>query len=257
MTGAGPPAWHPDPTGRHEHRWWDGAGWTGTISDGGRVGDDPAGAPTRSAEAPAVGSMLDASSLVIDFNVTGYERDGAWMVYDRRADRPVGSMTIEHGGLTSPARYVALDPDGRALFSVERHSRLGRLTVLVRDAGGRLLGRIVSAPPDLLLLAPATSEPGAAEAVWATSRRPGRPPIGSQPPPVTVYTLVRHDGTPVGALQAQGDTGGLFGASVPYWFHLDREPGLQEPLRTLTVALVPFVAALVRDAVRHRGTDSG
>ena len=252
MTGDGSAAWHPDPTGRHEHRWWDGTRWTGMVSDGGVVDDDPAGTMVR----PAVGSMLDAPSLVIDFNVTGYERDGEWKVYDRQADRPVGSMTIDHGGLTEPARYVALDPEGRLLFSVERPSRLGRLTVLVRDAQGRLLGRMVSAPPRLLLLAPTTSDPGATEVVWATSSRPGRPPLGRRPPPVTVYPLVLHDGTPLGRLQAQGDTGGLFGTSVPYWFTLDREPGLQEPLRTRTLAFVPFVAALVRDAVRHRGTDS-
>lgn len=253
MTGAGPAAWHADPTGRHEHRWWDGSRWTGMVSDGGTVGEDAAGATIQ----PAVGSMLDATSLVIDFNVTGYERNGAWIVYDPRADRPVGSMTVDHGGLTNPARYVALDHEGRPLFGVERLGRLGRLTVLVRDPNGHLMGRIVSAPPDLLLLAPATSDPGSTEAVWASSRRPGRPRIGTQPPPVTVYTIVRHDGIPIGALRAQGDTGGLFGTSVPYWFHLDREPRLEEPLRTLTVALVPYVAALVRDAVRHRGTDMG
>jgi Protein of unknown function (DUF2510) len=35
------PAWHPDPTGRHQYRWWDGAAWTDSISDNGVVGTDP------------------------------------------------------------------------------------------------------------------------------------------------------------------------------------------------------------------------
>ena len=39
---AGPPAaWHPDPYGRHEHRWWDGMQWTASVSDQGVVATDP------------------------------------------------------------------------------------------------------------------------------------------------------------------------------------------------------------------------
>jgi hypothetical protein len=33
-------AWHPDPAGRHETRWWDGTRWTEHVSDGGRVSVD-------------------------------------------------------------------------------------------------------------------------------------------------------------------------------------------------------------------------
>lgn len=38
---ANPPAWHPDPTRRHELRWWDGQAWSGSVSDGGVVTTDP------------------------------------------------------------------------------------------------------------------------------------------------------------------------------------------------------------------------
>jgi len=42
-----PAAWHPDPYGRHEHRYWDGLRWTEHVSDGGRTSiDTPAAAPT-------------------------------------------------------------------------------------------------------------------------------------------------------------------------------------------------------------------
>jgi hypothetical protein len=30
-----PAQWSPDPTGRHEHRWWDGERWTDQVSDAG------------------------------------------------------------------------------------------------------------------------------------------------------------------------------------------------------------------------------
>lgn len=33
-------AWQPDPSGRHELRWWDGGRWTENVSDGGRPGVD-------------------------------------------------------------------------------------------------------------------------------------------------------------------------------------------------------------------------
>jgi hypothetical protein len=33
-------AWHPDPSGRHELRWWDGARWTESVSNRGQVGTD-------------------------------------------------------------------------------------------------------------------------------------------------------------------------------------------------------------------------
>lgn len=35
------PAWHPDPTRKHEYRYWDGHAWTSRVSDGGITGDDP------------------------------------------------------------------------------------------------------------------------------------------------------------------------------------------------------------------------
>ncbi len=43
-----PAAWHPDPTGRHEYRYWDGQSWTAYVSDGGITGSDPVQpGPTR------------------------------------------------------------------------------------------------------------------------------------------------------------------------------------------------------------------
>ena len=38
---SGPPAWHADPTGRHEHRYWDGSQWTEHVSDHGAAAMDP------------------------------------------------------------------------------------------------------------------------------------------------------------------------------------------------------------------------
>jgi len=40
-----PASWHPDPTGRHELRYWDGSAWTDHVSDHGVTGTDPVDAP--------------------------------------------------------------------------------------------------------------------------------------------------------------------------------------------------------------------
>jgi uncharacterized protein YxjI len=47
-----PPAWHPDPFGRFETRWWDGERWTEHVSRAGQSFVDPpvATAPPRRAE---------------------------------------------------------------------------------------------------------------------------------------------------------------------------------------------------------------
>jgi predicted nucleic-acid-binding Zn-ribbon protein len=35
-----PADWKPDPTGRHELRYWDGIAWTSSVSDDGAVSED-------------------------------------------------------------------------------------------------------------------------------------------------------------------------------------------------------------------------
>lgn len=38
----GPPAgWYPDPTSRHQYRYWDGSAWSAHVADDGVVGSDP------------------------------------------------------------------------------------------------------------------------------------------------------------------------------------------------------------------------
>jgi hypothetical protein len=64
-----PASWYPDPSGRHEHRYWDGTAWTADVSDRGVVSRDPipqaapvpaappgAGAPYPGGGAPTAGA---------------------------------------------------------------------------------------------------------------------------------------------------------------------------------------------------------
>ncbi len=70
-----PAAWHPDPTGRHDHRWWDGERWTEHVADAGVAAIDPLDAPARdsassSTDDPAV-TTPDAADGPSEAGVTG------------------------------------------------------------------------------------------------------------------------------------------------------------------------------------------
>lgn len=61
-----PPAWHPDPTGKHDHRWWDGQRWTEHVADAGVAAIDPLpaapGAGTQQGATDASGQAADGGS---------------------------------------------------------------------------------------------------------------------------------------------------------------------------------------------------
>ncbi|UNX56656.1 AIM24 family protein (plasmid) [Georgenia sp. TF02-10] len=73
MTAA---AWHPDPTGRHELRYWDGTQWTEHVSDGGVQSVSPLAPP----EEPGAHTGTHATE----------PQDGDRPAPDQPADQPVG-----------------------------------------------------------------------------------------------------------------------------------------------------------------------
>lgn len=63
--GAG---WHPDPSGRHQLRYWDGQAWTDAVSDNGQQSNDPLNAaPQYGAQLPRgqVGSTANAGTVIV------------------------------------------------------------------------------------------------------------------------------------------------------------------------------------------------
>ncbi len=84
--GSPPAAWYPDPTGRHEHRYWSGSAWTEHVADRGQQSADPPPA----AGPPGAGQPS-----------TGWQQPGA----------PTGSTYGSAGGVGQPAdlgvRFVA------------------------------------------------------------------------------------------------------------------------------------------------------
>ena len=100
---AGVPAWHPDPTGRHQHRWWDGAAFTDQVADSGTIATDdgtalPAwGAPVPQPIPPPVGPAGAASA--------------APARHQRRGALVAGLAVLAAAGAAS-IWYFVLAPDG-------------------------------------------------------------------------------------------------------------------------------------------------
>ena len=65
-----PPAWYPDPTGLHDHRWWDGGEWTAHVADAGVAALDPLPAVPPSAS-PVGTTAIGAATSAASSNATG------------------------------------------------------------------------------------------------------------------------------------------------------------------------------------------
>ncbi len=170
-----PANWYPDPSGRHEHRYWDGAQWTEHVSDHGRQGVDPitdsAPLPTTSAtpekiqnqvagqagvSAPAAGSgIFDQPVLVVNQKAKLIELNNEYAVYDQNgtqigAIRQVGQSTAK-----KVARFVSsldqfmthslqlVDASGAIQLTVTRPAKFAKSKVHVSDASGHPVGSIV------------------------------------------------------------------------------------------------------------------
>lgn len=53
------PGWQPDPTGRHDHRYWDGASWTDNVADAGVASTDAYEADAAADATMAAGEVAD------------------------------------------------------------------------------------------------------------------------------------------------------------------------------------------------------
>ena len=92
-----PADWYPDPSGRFQHRYWDGTSWTEHVATNGEQTTDPVGGPATTVDAPGAGGAsptLDA----IDRGLTVGD--------EGRADRireQVSGTGYRGVGMTAPA----------------------------------------------------------------------------------------------------------------------------------------------------------
>jgi hypothetical protein len=73
MTGPAP-GWQPDPTGRHEYRYWDGTKWSDDVSNGGVTSTDPvAGASAPDATQAQPAAQPDPNQAQPGYQSGGFE----------------------------------------------------------------------------------------------------------------------------------------------------------------------------------------
>lgn len=173
MTGLPVASWYPDPSGRHELRYWDGGQWTQHVTTRGRPDIDPlVGGPrvtavTRTSKKaqrqvrragvtagaqPGGGTLFTEPVLVVSQKTKLLEVNAEYAVYNQHGERigsvrEVGQSLMKKAVAVTPAehrthRLHVLDSDGRVLLALTRPGKILRSKVIVRDASGAEVGQI-------------------------------------------------------------------------------------------------------------------
>ncbi|MFN8017092.1 MAG: phospholipid scramblase-related protein [Acidimicrobiales bacterium] len=179
MSDQGPgghaPAWYPDPMGRHEYRWFDGAQWTDQVSSHGRQSVDPvqapAAVPARDAGADPArdlasagvvpgatvggGTLFTEPILVVNQKAKFIELENEYAISDQHgrqigAVRQVGQSTAKKvmRALTSVDQFLThklqlVDASGQVVLQLTRPGKVMKSKIIVQDALGNEIGAIV------------------------------------------------------------------------------------------------------------------
>lgn len=115
--GAG---WHPDPTRRHQHRYFDGSDWTDDVADNGRTGHDPVTPAPQGLWSPQLSFVIEAPGVP------------PWPVLDA-GGATAGWVYLPAGLMVGPKSYTVGDPHGRPALTVTQKGA-------IRAGGPRVLG---------------------------------------------------------------------------------------------------------------------
>lgn len=241
-----PPGWYPDPYGRHQKRYWDGARWTQHVTTGDRTSSDPPMpvvvpevTSVAGATVPEVPEVVEAAELAFGYGLglTQWQAiSGHWPVIDRSgrqlatvwASRPFGPMRS--------IRVVA--SDGRLVLTVGSARLLGKRKRALLDGLGRPVGEFHPQQHRI-----GFSTPAGVCGMGVTQNRTGihqHCEFGS---------LSDAEGTPLGLVVnhapkwPSSEMAGWPGADPRCgWLLLRREPGLAEPLRSFFLAYPALLA---------------
>lgn len=185
-----PAAWHPDPTGRHELRYWNGSAWSDHVSNQGETSKDPVtakksmfarleeavtftghddaervkgqvaksgrfGAGVTERVEGGAGSLFTEPILVVNQKSKLIELSNQYSVFDQDANPIAFVNQIGQSSLKSAARLVSsldqfmthkleiTDTAGNVVLGLTRPKKIVKSSVVVSDADGQELGRIV------------------------------------------------------------------------------------------------------------------
>ena len=172
-----PADWYPDPSGRHEHRYWDGSRWTEHVASHGRqstdfdstsrppptvarptekiVRDVAKAGPPRPAGPLGGGTIFTEPVLVVNQKAKLIELNNEYAIYDGNgrqlgAVRQVGQSMLKKAVrlLGSYDQFMThklqvVDMAGTVLLAVTRPAKVFKSRILINDAVGQEVGQVV------------------------------------------------------------------------------------------------------------------
>ncbi len=167
--------WYPDPSRRHEMRYWDGTAWTEHVSDQGRQAIDP---PVANQAVPTVnrasekitrdvaragateagtggGTLFTEPVLVVNQKAKLIELNNEYAIYDANAKQLGAVRQVGQSMAKKALRFIGsvdqflthqlevVDMSGTAVLSVTRPAKIFKSRVIVADGSGREIGQIV------------------------------------------------------------------------------------------------------------------
>ncbi len=172
--------WYPDPMGRHQLRYWDGDKWTEHVSDDGATGvdhldgarpvttsttpeavvaqiqgDGLRGAGLSPTAAQGGGTIFTEPIIVVNQKAKLLEVVSQYAVFDSSGRQIASVNEVGQSAAKKLLRVVSSldqfmthkleirDADGRVDMLLTRPRKVFKSTVVVEDAGGREIGRIV------------------------------------------------------------------------------------------------------------------
>lgn len=252
-----PPGWYPDPFGRHESRWWDGARWSEHVSSHGRQSiDAPTGASavptvTRASEkivrdvartgvaaaAPAGGGTLFTEPvLVVNQKAKLVEVNSEYAIFDQEgrqigAVRQVGQSAAKKAlrMLSNTAQFMThklqvVDAYGQVVLALTRPAKVLKSKIIVQDGRGAEIGTI--AQQNMVGRVHFALESGGH--TWGS--------INAENWAGWNFSIQDHTGAEIARITKtwQGMTKAMFTSADNYVVHIHRP--LEEPLRSLVVA---------------------
>jgi uncharacterized protein YxjI len=175
-TGTTAPNWYPDPSGRHELRYFDGSAWTEHVSDHGRQSVDAPGGPSHvptvsraqekiagdvaraglaGSAAQGGGTLFSESILVVNQKAKLIEINTEYAVFDQHGTQIGAVRQVGQSAAKKVLRFVSnvdqylthkfqvVDMQGNVLLALTRPAKLIKSKIIVQDGQGRELGQVV------------------------------------------------------------------------------------------------------------------
>ena len=151
-----PANWYRDPNGRAELRYWDGEAWTDQVSTAGAQSTDPVESGAASPEAGGGGgTLLTEPVLVVNQKAKLIELNNQYSVSGQDGQQLAMVNQVGQSAAKKVLRFVSsldqfmthkleiTDNSGQVLLQLTRPRKVIKSTVIVEDAAGNEIGKIV------------------------------------------------------------------------------------------------------------------